>query len=149
MAKETQQLQVISKKTGIRKRSVLCQVILVSALTYFLIPALLFIAGMIYSGSIIRFISEYYKPGDLSPEYYTWVAVAGSFLYLASAAGILLFLLKKKIGFYIFSLSAVVIFSLDLVFLDFDWIRYLIHSGYIFILGIAHFSKRCYRRLSI
>jgi hypothetical protein len=144
MDKETNQLQVIPKKSGVRKRSVFCQVILVSALTYFLIPALLFIASLAYSGKILQFIQQYYKPGDLLPEYYIWVAAAGTLLYLASVAGILLFILNKKIGFFIFLLAAVIIFSLDLAFLDFDWIRYLIHSGYIFILGIAHFSKRCY-----
>jgi type IV secretory pathway TrbL component len=144
MDKENLQLQVIPKQAGIRKRSLFCQIILISALTYFLIPALLFLAGLVYSGKIIQFIREYYKPGDISPENLVWVAVAGSFLYLASVAGILLFILKRKIGFYIFFLAAVVIFSMDLAFIDFDWIRYLIHSGFIFILGIAHFSKRCY-----
>jgi hypothetical protein len=144
MDQENIQLQVIPKKTGVRKRSLFCLVILVSAVTYFLIPALLFIASLVYSGKIIQFISEYYKPGDLSPENYIWISVIGSFLYLSSVAGILLFIFKRKIGFYIFLLTAVLIFSLDLAFLDFDWIRYLIHTGFIFILGIAHFSKRCY-----
>ena len=144
MDMENLQLQVIPGKTGIRKRSLLCKIIQISALTYFLVPALLFTAGLGYSGKIIRFIEDYYKPGDISPENFTLVAGVCSFLYFASAAGILLFMLNRKFGFYIFFLSAVITFSLDLTFLDFDWIRYLIHSGYIFLLGIAHFSRRCY-----
>lgn len=144
MDKVNQQLQIIPGKTGIRKRSLLCRIIQVSALTYFLVPALLFLAGLGYSGKIIRFIEDYYKPGDISPENFTLVAGAGSFLYLACAAGIVLFMMKRKIGFYIFFLAALIIFSIDLAFLDFDWMRYLLHTGFIFILGIAHFSKRCY-----
>jgi len=138
------QLQVIPKQSGIRKRPLLCQVILFSALTYFLIPAFLFIAGLAYSGRIISIIQTYSGTGDISPEMFTWVALTGAFLYLVSVAGIFLFILKKKIGFYLFFLAALVIFSLDLAFLEFDWIRYLIHTGYIFMLGIAHFSRRCY-----
>jgi hypothetical protein len=146
MDKEKQELLVLSKQAGIRKRPLLCQVVLISALTYFLIPALFFLAGLIYSGKIIDFIREYYRPGDISANNYMWVTGLGSFLYFTAVAGILLFLLNKRIGFYIFFIASVAIFSLDLIFLEFDWIRYLTHSGFIFILGIAHFSRRCYAR---
>jgi hypothetical protein len=144
MDKENLQIQLIPGKTGTRKRSLLCKIILISALTYFLFPALLFLTGLAYSGKIIHFIEDYYKPGDISPENFTLAIGIAFFLYLASAAGIILFMMKKKVGFYLFFMAAVVIFSLDLAFLDFDWMRYLMHTGFIFILGIAHFSKRCY-----
>jgi hypothetical protein len=114
------------------------------ALTYFLILALLLLAGSVLSGKIIHAISTYYGPEDISPLYFRWFAFTGSALYLMSSAGIILFMLNRKSGFYIFFAAALIIFSLDLAFFDFDWLRYLIHTGLIFILGIAHFSKRCY-----
>jgi len=132
------------KQVRIKKRSFFCRIILSMALTYFLILALLLLAGSVFSGKIIQAISSYYSPESLSPGYFRMFTFTGSGLYLMSSAGIIFFMLNRKSGFYIFFLAALIIFSLDLVFFDFDWLRYLIHTGFIFILGIAHFSKRCY-----
>jgi hypothetical protein len=144
MDKENLAVQVIPKQAGTRKRSLFCLVVLYSALTYFLILALLFLAGLIFSVEIFQAIEKYYVEGEISRQLYTWIALGGTLLYMSSVAGILLFIFKKKFGFFIFFMAAVVIFSLDLSFLEFDWLRYLVHSGFIFMLGIAHFSKRCY-----
>lgn len=114
------------------------------ALTYFLILALLFLSGVIFSGKIILILSDYYQGTEKFPSHFRWFAFGGTLLYFTSVTGIILFFLKRKIGFYIFFLAALLIFSIDLAFFDFDWLRYLIHTGFIFILGIAHFSKRCY-----
>ena len=136
--------QVILKPAGIKKRSFFCRIILSMALTYFLILALLFLAGAVFSGKIVQVLSSYYNPDDSSPAIFHWFAFVGSALYLLSVTGIILFILKRKAGFYIFFIAALIIFTLDLALLNFDWLRYLIHTGFIFILGIAHFSKRCY-----
>lgn len=136
--------QVALEHARIKKRSLFCKIIFYSALTYFLILSLLFLAGSVFSGKIIQAIGSYYRPEDGSPGLFRWFALAGTALYLMASAGIILFILNRKIGFYIFFTAALVIFSLDLAFLNFDWLRYLIHTGFIFILGIAHFSKRCY-----
>lgn len=132
------------KPVRIKKRTLFCLVILTAALTYFLILALLFLAGSIFSDRIIELISPYYSDEEGIPVIFSGFAITGSILYFLSSAGIILFIYKRKAGFYLFFLATVIIFSLDLAFLNFDWLRYLIHSGFIFILGIAHFSKRCY-----
>jgi hypothetical protein len=132
------------KQAGIKKRSLFCRIILSMALTYFLILALLFLAGTIFSGRIIEIISPYYTTKNPFPTLFDGFALTGAALYLISSAGIILFMVNRKAGFYIFFASALVIFALDLSFLVFDWLRYLILTGFIFILGIAHFSKRCY-----
>lgn len=133
-----------AKPARIKKRRFFCLVILTTALTYFLILALLFLAGTIYSSKIIGLLAPYYSTDDRLPVFFTGFSVVGTLLYFLSSAGIVLFMLKRKSGFYLFFLATLIIFSLDLAFLNFDWLRYLIHSGFIFILGIAHFSKRCY-----
>lgn len=132
------------KKAGIKKRSFLCVIVQSMALTYFLILAFLFLAGIIFSERVIQAISPYYSAGENLMQYFKWIAFAGAFLYFSASSGIILFLFKRKFGFYLFFLAALIIFILDFVFLNFDWLRYLIHTGFIFILGIAHFSKRCY-----
>ncbi len=128
----------------INKKSFLCRIILSMALTYFLILALLFLAGLIFSGKIIETIKPYYEPGSGDPVHFRWFALACMVSYFTAVAGIVLFILKHKIGFFIFFTASIVIFALDLSFLNFDWLRYLIHTGFIFVLGIAHFSKKCY-----
>jgi len=136
--------QIVPIKARTKKRSLFCWILLTTAMTYFLILALLFLAGSIFSGRIIDIISPYYGPAENPTALFKGFTLTGASLYFISVFGILLFMLNRKAGFYIFFLAALVIFSLDLAFLDFDWLRYLIHSGFIFILGIAHFSKRCY-----
>jgi hypothetical protein len=128
----------------IRNRPFLCSIILSAALTYFLILALLFLAAIIFSGKIMDIIRIYYDPEINLKGHFLWIALTGAILYGGSVAGIILFMLKRKSGFFIFFAATLIIFSLDFAFLEFDWLRYLIHSGFIFTLGIAHFSKRCY-----
>jgi hypothetical protein len=144
MVNPEEQLQIIPKPARIRKKTLLCRIILCMALTYFLILALLFLAGTIYSEKVIQIITPYYPAGkDIESDFHLF-SLTGSILYFISSFGIILFMLKKKAGFYVFFLSAILILSLDFAFMTFDWLRYLIISGLIFILGIAHFSKRCY-----
>jgi hypothetical protein len=129
---------------GVKKRSFICRIILSIALTYFLILALLFLAGSVFSSKIIQAISSYYGPEDASPERFRWFVMAGAALYLSATAGIILISFNRQAGFYLFLAAALIIFSLDLAFFNFDWLRYLIQSGFVFLIGIAHFSKRCY-----
>jgi hypothetical protein len=129
-----------------RKRPLLCSLILSMALTYFLVIFMIFTAALVFSGDIIRAISPYLSPGDFENRSVLLFALAGTFLFGGATTGILLFLFSRKTGFYLFFLTTLVIFILDVIFLDFDWMRYLILSGFIFILGTMHFSKRCYSR---
>jgi hypothetical protein len=144
MVNKEEQLQPVPKKAGTRKRSIICWIILCMALTYFMILAILFLAGTIFSERIIEILSPYFEPGNKISSNFERFAITGSLLYFLSSAGIILFMFRRKAGFYIFFLATLAIFSLDLAFLAFDWMRYLILSGFIFLLGIAHFSKRCY-----
>jgi len=130
----------------IRKRPILCSLILAMALTYFLLLFLLFLAALLFSGDIARTISYYYSEQDFKASGILWFAFIGALMYLTSSAGIILMMLRRKSGFFLFVLSALVIFLLDFLLLDFDWLRYLIHTGFIFLVGILHFSGRCYRQ---
>jgi hypothetical protein len=136
--------QTILEQAGIRRKSLFCKIIFYSTLTYFLILALLFIAGSVFSGKIMTVISSYYDPGDYFRGIFLWFTLTGSAVYLAASSGIILMMNNRKAGFYTFFTAILAIFILDLYFLEFDWLRYLIHSGSVFILGIVHFSKRCY-----
>jgi hypothetical protein len=136
--------QTVTEPARIRKKSLLCKIIQYSALTYFLILAFLFLAGSVFSGKIIEIINSYYNPGDSFQGYFRLFTITGAALYLTASVGIILFINKRKAGFYIFFTAMLAIFLLDFSFLEFDWLRYLIHTGYVFILGIGHFSGKCY-----
>jgi hypothetical protein len=127
-----------------KKRPFICTVLLTVALTYFAVLALLFAAALIFSGDITGTLRKYLESGQEIQNRFTWFALGGSLLFFAAVAGLLLMLMKRRSGFFLFFISALAIFTFDLIFLDFDWLRYLIHSGLIFITGILHFSKRCY-----
>jgi hypothetical protein len=136
--------QTTSEPAGIRKKSLLCKIIQYSALTYFLILAFSFITGTVFSGKVIEIINSYYNPGNSFQGFFRLFTISGAALYMSASAGIILFINKRKAGFYIFFIAMLAIFLLDFYFLEFDWLRYLIQTGYVFILGIAHFSKKCY-----
>ena len=132
------------KRAGTRKKLFFCRILQTVAVTYFMVLALLFLAGLVYSVRITDMISPYYGEQVNLPLFFKSFALIGSILFFTAATGIIVFMLNRKAGFYIFFTASVVIFTLDLSFLTFDWMRYLVHTGFIFILGIAHFSKRCY-----
>jgi len=71
------------------------------------------------------------------------MAVAVLILVLCNA-GLLLMQWKKKWGFYIYLSGAIVLLVIDSFFLQFDLLRYLLNTGFIFITGILHFTGRCY-----
>lgn len=136
-------LQPNNEKT--RKRPWLCSLMLTMALTYFLVIFILFLAGLIFHNDLARAVEHYYQPGQFREGAMLWFMIAGTLLYAGCSSGIILFLLNRKAGFFLFFSTALVIFILDLILLDFDLLRYLIHSGFFFLIGLMHFSKRCYR----
>lgn len=140
---EKQPESSLPAKSG--NRPVICSIVLVMALTYFLILALIFVSALVYSNEIIRATGHYYSPENFDENSIKGFIAAGAFLFILSSGGIVLMLLKRKLGFYLFIPAVLAIFITDLVILDFDWLRYLILSGFIFLLGILHFSGKCYR----
>jgi hypothetical protein len=136
--------QTVLEPARTRKKSLFCKIIFYSALTYFLILALLFLAGAVFSGKIIEIISVYYNSGEYFHGLFRLFTSIGAILYLVASGGIILLINNRKAGFYIFIISVLAIFIFDLSFLEFDWLRYLIQTGFVFVLGVAHFSRRCY-----
>lgn len=132
----------VSKKS----KPLLCQVILAMALTYFTILSLLFLAGLIFSDYLRELLGHYAKSGAYSPGSFTWFAASGATLFLSALSGLVLMILNRKGGFYLFAAAVLAIMALDFFFLTFDWMRYLIHSGLFFLAGIAHFTGKCYRK---
>jgi membrane-associated HD superfamily phosphohydrolase len=124
-----------------------CILVRTIALTYFLVLTLLFLAGLVFSQHIREVLDLYATPEGRSHGF-LWLTTSGFVLFSGASAGLILSMMKRRGGFYLTGLIILAIMALDFYFFTFDWLRYLIHSGLIFILGIAHFSGRCYRRTS-
>jgi hypothetical protein len=125
-----------------------CTLVHTIALTYFMVLTLLFLSGLVYSELIRDILNEYAQPEAPGPGF-LWLAASGFILFAGASAGLILSMRKRRGGFYITALVILAIMALDFYFFTFDWLRYLIHSGLIFLLGIAHFSGRCYRRQTV
>jgi NADH:ubiquinone oxidoreductase subunit K len=113
-------------------------------MTYFIILALLFLTALIFSGDITGIMTNYFDPEVYNPDKIIWFVVIGALLFSLCSTGLILQSFRRRGGFYLFFSTALVILALDLIFLNFDWLRYLIHSGLMFLAGVVHFSKRCY-----
>jgi formate hydrogenlyase subunit 3/multisubunit Na+/H+ antiporter MnhD subunit len=143
MLPEENQLETgVTPKFG--KRPFSCKVILAIVLTYFLVLTLLFLAALVYYGEIIRIMENYFDPQVFEAQKLRWFIIIGTILFSFCSAGLILQSFRRRGGFYLFFSSALVILTLDLIFLEFDWFRYIIQSGLIFLTGMVHFSKRCY-----
>lgn len=136
--------QDLSKQARPGKRPFLCTIVLSMALTYFLVLALLFLAGTIFSKDISEILAKYDSWNNHSPHHFRWIAWIGTGLLFLSCTGIILMLIKKRVGFYLFMATALIILILDIIFFKFDWLRYMLNSGFIFFTGVAHFSRKCY-----
>lgn len=133
------------QQTGVKNRPFYCIAFVTVALTWFLALFLLFLTGLLYQGRISGILSLYESGDEKLIGSFTVFTSTGAFLFLAACAGLLVMLLKKRWGFYLFFGTSLVILGLDFAFLAFDWMRYLAVTGLIFLIGLSHFSRRCYR----
>jgi hypothetical protein len=125
-----------------------CRAILLIALTYYGILNLLFLGMLVFSGYIRKASDPWFELEGTSPALQAMIIITGLLILLACTSGIVLFLRQRRGGFYIFLGGAVLLWIADFFLLEFDWIRYLINTGFIFFLGILHFSRKCYKNNS-
>jgi hypothetical protein len=118
--------------------------VLLMALTYYGIINLLFLGMLIFSGSIRKATEPWFEKEGISNIGLILFILLGLLILIMCTSGITLFLKQKKGGYYIYLAGAIVLWIADFFLLEFDWIRYLINSGFIFLLGIMHFTGKCY-----
>lgn len=130
------------------RRPFIFSIFLFSAMTYFVILTALFLAGIIFSQNILDAVAPYELSGKLTSSNILFFLMAGSGLYLIISAGLVMFVLKRRLGFYLFLAASLALMIVDFIYMEFDWIRYLAVTGFIFILGIMHFSGKCYPKMN-
>jgi hypothetical protein len=133
----------------LRQRPFLCRFFFLSALTWFGIYLLVFIALLLFSGRLAEIFSWYAQPGVPGKIDIRLFAGAGTFLYLIVFSGLVIMYSRRPWGLSIFIPGLIALMALDFSFMNFDWLRYLVNSGFAFLVGILHFSRGCYKKLPV
>lgn len=114
------------------------------AITYYGILNLLFLGMLVFSARIRQAAEPWYTTDGIDNMKIILIILLGLAILTMCTSGIVLMLKKRRGGYFIYLAGAVILWVADFFLLEFDWIRYLINSGFIFILGVIHFSGRCY-----
>lgn len=122
----------------------LCKLVIMTAMTYFGVFLILFLLGLIFTDRIYGILSTYLAEGEFDKGKYILIFGVATLIYSLAWAGLMMMILNRKAGFYLFIVMVIVLIISDFFFIDFDWIRYLLNSGFAFLIGIVHFSGRCY-----
>jgi hypothetical protein len=138
--------QKVHKRNNQTRPPFTCRVFLLMALTYYGILNLLFLGMLVFSGYIRKATEHWFEAESITNTSLILFIIIGLLILLMCTSGITLFLYRRKGGFYLYLAGAVILWVADFFLLEFDWMRYLINSGFIFILGIMHFTGRCYNK---
>lgn len=114
------------------------------ALTYYGLINLLFVAMLVLHDRMLRAVRPYFEIENFNEKALLYFIIAGTLILLLCNAGLLLMSMKRKGGFYLYLSGAVILLIIDSFFLQFDLIRYLLNTGFIFILGVLHFTGKIY-----
>ncbi|MEI6889793.1 MAG: hypothetical protein ACOYM0_08015 [Bacteroidales bacterium] len=97
-----------------RKRPFFFELLCVFGLVYFLIYALLFIAGFFYSGWVTDAINLYTPVSQYSKTGVMLFMGFSSVLFILAFSGIIVMLKMRKYGYYIFGVSSLILASFQL-----------------------------------
>lgn len=122
----------------------LCRLVILTAMTYFGVFLILFLGAFVFTGKIYGILSPYFAEGEFQKSRYIAISGAGALIYALAWAGLLMMMMNRKAGFYLFILMVIVLIVTDFFLVDFDWIRYLLNTGFAFLVGIVHFTGKCY-----
>lgn len=116
------------------------------AQTYYGIINLLFLLLVVFQERFIRAVRPYFQTENLNEAVLRYFLLSAAAILLLCNAGIAMMQFRRKNGFFLFLAGGVILLIIDTFFLSFDWVRYLLNSGFIFLLGLLHFTGRAYGR---
>jgi hypothetical protein len=131
------------KQTGSRKNtkkpfffSLLCYI----GFSYTLLFSLMFLAGMIYSSGISGIFNKYLQIYELSQLNFFLFSMLGFVIFFGSFSGIFLMWKRYRTGLYIYTVSALLFMTLEIIYAGFYLPDILIHITLIilFFLSFPH-----------
>ncbi len=138
-----------NSKTGKPKRPLFLGFLCVIGFTYTSLFSLLFLLGMLYSTGISGILNEYLQLYDLSRLNFFLFSIAGFIIFFSAFIGILLMWKVQKLGFYIYTISAITFLILELAIAGFYLPDILVHALLILLFLIAFpFGKKRRARLT-
>lgn len=139
-----------NSKTGKPKRPLFLGFLCVIGFTYTSLFSLLFLLGMLYSTGISGILNEYLQLYDLSRLNFFLFSIAGFIIFFSAFIGILLMWKVQKLGFYIYTISAITFLILELAIAGFYLPDIFVHALLILLFLIAFpFGKKRRARLTV
>ncbi|MCK4570251.1 MAG: hypothetical protein KAT76_08165 [Bacteroidales bacterium] len=131
------------------KRPFFLSFLCVVGFTYTSLFSLLFLLGMLYATGISGILNKYLQLYDLSRLNFFLFSIAGFIIFFSAFVGILLMWKMQKLGFYIYTISAIIFLAMELVIAGFYLPDILIHALFILLFLIAFpFGKKRKVRLA-
>jgi len=138
-----------STKTDKPKRPLFLGFLCVIGFTYTCLFSLLFLLGMLYSTGISGILNEYLQLYDLSRLNFFLFSISGFIIFFSAFIGILLMWKVQKLGFYIYTVSAITFLILELVIAGFYLPDIIIHTLLILLFLIVFpFGRKRRARLT-
>ena len=124
------------------KRPFFLTFLCIIAFTYTILFSFLFLMGMLYSTGISGILNNYLQVYDLSRLNFFLFSIGGFFIFFAAFTGVLLMWKMHWLGFYIYTFSAIIFISLELLIAGFYPPDIAMHGALIFLFLISFLYVR-------
>lgn len=128
------------------KRPFLLSFLCIIGFTYTVLFSVLFLVGMLYSTGISGMMDQYFRIYDLSQFNFFLLALSGFLVFFTSFIGVLLMWKMQWLGFYIYTVAAIVFISTELIISGVYLPDIIIHSAFILLFFILFLNIRMKRR---
>jgi len=130
------------KKTALIKRPFLLTFLCIIGFTYTSLFSLLFLIGMLYSTGLSGFMNKYLQIYDLSRLNFFTFSISGFLIFFASFIGVYLMWKMQWLGFYIYSIAAIIFVGMEMIIAGFYLPDLVIHSTFILLFFISFLYVR-------
>ena len=144
-----QMIKSENQQTIRMKRPFFLTFLCIIGFTYTILFSLLFLAGMLYSTGISGMLNNYLQVYDLSIMNFFLFSIGGFFIFFATFTGVLLMWKMQWLGFYIYSVSAIIFIALEVIIAGFYLPDIAMHGTFIFLFFISFLYVRKKKRALI
>lgn len=115
--------------------------------TYTILFSILFLMGMLYSTGISGILDKYLQIYDFSRMNFFFFSLGGFLIFFTSFIGVFLMWKMQWLGFFIYTISAIIYLSMELIIEGFYLPDIAIHSTFILLFFISFLYVRKRKKL--
>ena len=126
-----------TKPTPALKRPFFLTFLCIIGFTYTTLFSILFLMGMLYSTGISGILDKYLQIYDLSRLNFFFFSMGGFLIFFASFVGVFLMWKMQWLGFYIYTISAIIYLGMEVMIEGFYPPDIIINSTFILLFFIS------------